>query len=193
MVAAAAVAIAAVLAGCGDSDRVPVSPGGPPTHAPPASPQPTATVASGQPLAIVMSVVVAARPSWLPKYDRGDWKHWTDVDGDCQDTRQEVLIAESSVPVTFAGEGACRVETGRWTGPYTGEVVEDPGKLDVDHVVPLANAHLSGGHNWSAERKALFANSLAYPGHLVAATASASRPTPGMVVIWRPSLSRWRM
>lgn len=76
-----------------------------------------------------MSVNVAARRPGLPEYDRDDWKHWTDADGDCQDTRQEVLIAESSVPATFTSETSCRVATGRWTGPYTGEVVDDPGKL----------------------------------------------------------------
>ena len=122
-----------------------------------------------------MSVVVADRQPGLAKYDRDEWRHWTDADDDCQDTRQEVLIAESLVPVTFTDEEACRVATGRWTGPYTGDVLEDPRKLDVDHMVPLANAHLSGGHRWSAERKELYANSLSYPGHLVAATASANR------------------
>ena len=122
-----------------------------------------------------MSVVVADRPSRLPEYDRSDWKHWTDVDGDCQDARQEVLIAESSVPVAFTDERSCRVAAGRWTGLYTGEVVEDPGKLDVDHMVPLANAHLSGAFAWDAELKELYANSLGYPGHLIAVTASANR------------------
>ena len=65
--------------------------------------------------------------------------------------------------------------SGRWTDPYTGDVVEDPGKLDVDHMVPLANAHASGGHAWSEERKELYANSLVYPAHLIAVTASANR------------------
>ena len=172
----AAAAISLLLAGCAGPEQESVPSEGPPSsYAPPASPQHTATAAPGQPLAVVMNVVVAPRRPGLPKYDRDDWKHWTDVDGDCQDTRHEVLISESSVAVTFADDRSCRVATGRWTGPYTGEVVEDPGKLDVDHMVPLANAHVSGAHEWSAERKELYANSLSYPGHLIATTASANR------------------
>ena len=172
----AATAIVLLLAGCAGPEQEPAPSGGPASsYTPPASPQHTATAAPGQPLAVVMSVVVTPRRPGLPEYDRGDWKHWTDVDGDCQDARQEILIAESSVQVTFTDDRSCRVATGRWTGLYTGEVVEEPAKLDVDHMVPLANAHLSGAYRWSAERKELYANSLSYPGHLIATTASANR------------------
>ena len=111
----------------------------------------------------------------MQDYDRDDWNHWKDADGDCQDARQEVLIAESSVPVTFTDSRSCKVTSGKWTDPYTGDVVEDPSKLDVDHMVPLANAHSSGGHAWDDDRKAQYANSLDYPGHLIATTASANR------------------
>ena len=193
LLVAAAIAATLVVAGCGAPD--PDRPEPQPTHvAPTPSPHPTATAtaAPGQALAVVMSVVVADRQPGLPQYDRDEWRHWTDVDGDCQDTRQEVLIAESLVPVTFTDEEACRVAAGRWTGPYTGDVLEDPRKLDVDHMVPLANAHLSGGHRWSAERKELYANSLSYPGHLVAATAAANRSKgakgTGRVEAARPDL-----
>ena len=143
----AAAAISLLLAGCAGPEQESAPSEGPPSsYTPQASPQHTATAAPGQPLAVVMNVVVAPRRPGLPKYDRDDWKHWTDVDGDCQDTRQEVLISESSVAVTFADDRSCRVATGRWTGPYTGEVVEDPATLDVDHMVPLANAHQSGAY-----------------------------------------------
>ena len=125
--------------------------------------------------ALVIRIVVSEQAADIPRYDRGDWRHWIDADGDCQDTRQETLIAESSVPVTFKNGDSCRVASGRWTDPYTGEVVDDPGKLDIDHVVPLANAHVSGGHSWSAERKEAYANSLAYRGHLEATTALANK------------------
>ena len=37
---------------------------------------------------------IAAR---IPEYDRGDWKHWVDTDGDCQDAPPEAVIAERIV------------------------------------------------------------------------------------------------
>ena len=98
-----------------------------------------------------------------------------DEDGDCQDARQEVLIEESLVAVTFRTEEECRVESGRWIGPYTGTEVTDPSKLDIDHMVPLANAHRSRGWAWNPEQKEAYANDLGYPGHLIATTASANR------------------
>ena len=65
--------------------------------------------------------------------------------------------------------------SGIWTGSYTGTVVVNPSDLDIDHMVPLANAHRTGGWAWSKEQKATFANDLSYPGHLMATTASANR------------------
>ena len=57
----------------------------------------------------------------LLTYDRSTWKHWEDFDGDCQNTRHELLIASSEVPVTFTSPTGCTVSTGQWLDPYTGD------------------------------------------------------------------------
>lgn len=140
------------------------------------------------PDALDLTLTIAEPPANLPPYDRGDWRHWTDDDFDCQDTRQEVLVAESVSRVTFRDDRQCRVDAGRWYDPYTGAVLTDPGGLDVDHLVPLANAHRSGGWAWSPERKRQFANSLGDANHLIAVTASANRRKGARGPDeWRPS------
>ena len=121
-----------------------------------------------------LTLAVAPIPSDIPPYDRGDWRHWTDEDSDCQDTRQEVLIQESVSPVEY-NDDRCRVESGEWNGPYTGEQFTNPRDLDVDHMVPLANAHRSGGWAWSQDEKRRYANDLSYDGHLIAVQNSANR------------------
>ena len=120
-------------------------------------------------------MTVSAVPDRLPDYDRDNWKHWTDVDGDCQNARNEVLIAESRTAVAYRTDRKCRVTTGEWLTPYTNTIVTDPGRLDVDHMVPLGNAHDSGAWNWSANRREQYANYLDDPQHLIAVTASANR------------------
>jgi hypothetical protein len=108
-------------------------------------------------------------------YDRRDWKHWVDEDRDCQDTRQEVLVSESVSPVKFETERECRVSSGEWVDPYTGETFTDPSVLDIDHVVALRDAHDSGGFSWSAERRREFANDLSDERSLRAVYRGANR------------------
>jgi hypothetical protein len=116
----------------------------------------------------------ASEPSRLP-YARESWPHWKDEDHDCQNTRNEVLIAESLAPVTFADPRHCKVAKGRWRCPYTGRIFTDPHELDIDHLVPLANAHGSGGDRWTRRRKQAYANDLRDPDHLVAVARGANR------------------
>ncbi len=127
-----------------------------------------------------------------PEYLRKQWKHWTDADGDCQDTRQEVLIEESEISVTFKSSEDCKVKSGRWTDPYTGDVFTDPGKLDVDHMVPLQNAQRSGGWQWTKQRREEYANDLDHPEHLIAVTASENRSKGAQgPETWKPSSSTY--
>ena len=47
----------------------------------------------------------------LPSYDRDDWRHWVDGDKDCQNTRQEALIAESLARISFKTDRKFQVAT----------------------------------------------------------------------------------
>ena len=124
------------------------------------------------------------------KYDRDHWRHWIDVDRDCQNTRAEVLITESMAPVSFAPRddgGECRVISGHWVGPWTGQVFTDASDVSIDHHVPLGQAHESGGWRWDAERKRAYANDLTLPASLQATSApvnySKGKQPPDE---WRP-------
>jgi hypothetical protein len=108
-------------------------------------------------------------------YDRKLWKHWIDADHDCQDARVEVLIEESYGELEFEDARACEPASGEWQCPYTGKLLREAHLLDVDHLVPLANAHRSGGGAWSAERRMDYANDLSQPYHLIAVDYAANR------------------
>ena len=77
--------------------------------------------------------------------------------------------------VTFKRERKCQVATGEWFDPYTGETITNATKLDIDHMVPLKNAHDSGGWAWDKDKKSAFANEMSQEDHLIAVTASANR------------------
>ena len=67
-------------------------------------------------------------------YNRKDWPHWIDADGDCQNTRQELLIATSQKPVQFKDSRHCTVIYGEWYGVYTGKTFTKASDVDIDHI-----------------------------------------------------------
>ena len=103
-------------------------------------------------------------------YDRDKFRHWTDADGDCQDTRDEVLDAESLVATA-----GCDITEGKWRSYYDGVTTEDPSDFDIDHLVPLAESWDSGAKRWTRKTRERFANDLGDQRSLVAVTASANR------------------
>lgn len=108
------------------------------------------------------------------KYSRSQYRHWIDSDRNCRDTRQEVLIRDS-FSADFLPENECRVVSGLWHDPYSDQTFTDPKKLDVDHMVPLKNAHESGASEWNREKKKAYANYLGYKDHLIAVSARENR------------------
>ncbi|MFD3907991.1 HNH endonuclease [Streptomyces sp. CB04723] len=108
-------------------------------------------------------------------YKRELYKHWNrglDARDGC-DTRREVILSEAvEAPVVTAG---CRLTGGSWLSPYDGVMVTDAAGLDVDHMVPLAEVHDSGGHAWDAARREAYANDQRSPVTLIAVTAKSNR------------------
>ena len=90
--------------------------------------------------------------------------------------RAVVLIRDAEPgTVFFADPSECKVGGGVWCDPYTGQMFLDPREIDIDHMVPLKNAHESGGWAWDPDRRRQYANNLTYRWHLVAVSRSANR------------------
>src|SRR5262249_54001244 len=92
-----------------------------------------------------------------------------DADHDGCDTRHEVLNAESVTPAQI---GARCAVSGQWNSPSDGISVTEPSKLDVDHLVPLAEAWDSGADTWTPAQRRAYANGLDHPD----AERSPARP-----------------
>lgn len=107
---------------------------------------------------LVFLLLLACSTTPDSAYRRADWGGWTDPDRDCQDTRQEVLLAESKSPVRFKTSAECSIASGRWEDFYSGEVLTDPALIDIDHVVSVKEAYDGGGSTWSKRRRSTFYN-----------------------------------
>ena len=103
-------------------------------------------------------------------YSRDLFPHWITQSGTC-DTRDQVLKRDGS-GVTV--DSQCEPTAGRWYSVYDATWVEDDSSVDIDHIVPLAEAWKSGANAWSTSRRQQFANDLTV-SQLIAVTASSNR------------------
>jgi Protein of unknown function (DUF1524) len=103
-------------------------------------------------------------------YDRDLFKHWVDADSDCQDTREEVLVAESKTPIA-----GCTVTTGEWFSYYDRATWTTASDVDIDHVVALGEAWDSGAWDWTADDRERYANDLGDWRSLVAVTDNVNQ------------------
>ena len=106
-----------------------------------------------------------------PKYKRSYFGGWADSDGDCQNTRHELLQQLSTSLMSFT-DNTCRVLKGKWLDPYTGKTFRKSGDVDIDHMVPLYWAWQHGAHTWSRDKRVRFAND---PRNLFAVQKSVNR------------------
>ncbi|MBO3681684.1 HNH endonuclease family protein [Streptomyces sp. NEAU-YJ-81] len=106
-------------------------------------------------------------------YERSKFRHWVDEDGDQCNTRAEVLIAEATVPPTVGPR--CSISGGQWHSYYDDADQSVARALDIDHMVPLAEAWDSGASAWTPAERQAYANDLGDTRALVAVTARENR------------------
>lgn len=101
---------------------------------------------------------------------------WQDVDRNGCDTRDDILQRDLTDARLAAGRRACVVEAGRLADPYTGADIEfhrgRAASIDIDHVVALGNAWVTGAAGWEPRKRIALAND---PLNLLAVDAGANR------------------
>jgi hypothetical protein len=105
-------------------------------------------------------------------YVRTKFKHWVGAGNGC-DSRKAVIISEAVVKPTV--EKGCVIKGGEWLSIYDLVKVTEAGKLDVDHMVPLAEAWDSGASAWNDKKREMYANDQTDPRHLIAVTGASNR------------------
>lgn len=166
--AVAAALLVPLLSGCGPAADA--QDGGRSSSSDAAAPGPSAS-GEGVQLADAIAKLKVAEEQ-RDGYDRDKFKHWISHGSGC-DTRDEVLLAEA-VEAPKQGDD-CKLSGGRWESVYDGETVTDSSDLDIDHMVPLAEAWDSGAHGWTAERREQYANDLDAERSLIAVTSGSNR------------------
>ncbi|MGW1768595.1 GmrSD restriction endonuclease domain-containing protein [Streptomyces sp. NPDC002073] len=103
------------------------------------------------------------------------YPHWKDLDRNGCSARADVLIAEAiEDPIVEPG---CKLVGGLWHSYYDDIDVRGSGAglMDVDHMIPLAEVHDSGGGAWSQERRTRYANDIDVDTTLVGVSARSNR------------------
>ena len=113
----------------------------------------------------MLGELTVAPPGSMAGYSRDEFPHWVsdaasygwnEPDDSC-DVRDTALIRDGQ-GVQIDSE--CSITAGTWLDPYTGRTLTDSSEVDIDHVVPLANAWRSGASSagWSTVDREAYAN-----------------------------------
>ncbi|TFK72073.1 hypothetical protein BDN72DRAFT_876680 [Pluteus cervinus] len=132
------------------------------------------------------SLTVAAESN-SPAYDRDLFPTWITISGAC-DTRETILKRDGSNVVT---DSACKTTSGQWVSAYDGIATNLASDLDIDHVVPLKEAWVSGARSWTTAQRQAFANDVTRP-QLIAVTDSLNQSKGDQdIAEWVPPLASY--
>ncbi|MFI9258356.1 HNH endonuclease family protein [Streptomyces sioyaensis] len=124
----------------------------------------------------------------LDGYSRAKFPHWIDQGKNCN-TREVVLKRDGT---DVQQNSSCAAVSGKWVSPYDGATWTKASDLDIDHVVPLAEAWKSGAAKWTTARRQQLANDLTH-SQLIAVTDNVNQEKgdkdPGK---WLPPKASYR-
>ncbi|MFD3496257.1 HNH endonuclease family protein [Streptomyces sp. NPDC058690] len=121
-------------------------------------------------------------------YSRDLFPHWITISGACN-TRETVLKRDGSSVVT---DSSCAATSGSWYSPYDGATWYAASDVDIDHLIPLAEAWDSGADNWTTSKRQALANDLTRP-QLLAVTDNVNQSKGDQdPATWWPSRTTYR-
>lgn len=120
-----------------------------------------------QPAVEVLDEIVIAEELSMDSYDRDEWapNGWVDADDTGCDTQQDILLRDTdSESQVVDNADDCRLIYGTATDPFSGQFIEhdrdaeDFGRtpFDIDHIVPIGEAHRSGAADWDDQTRQEF-------------------------------------
>ncbi len=122
-------------------------------------------------------------------YSRDKFPHWITPPGTSCNTRESVLMRDGTNVVT---DSSCAATSGRWYSPYDGATWTAASDVDIDHIVPLAEAWRSGASSWAQSRRQTFANDTNNP-QLIAVTDNVNQAKGDQdPASWSPPLQSYR-
>ncbi|MGV9213215.1 HNH endonuclease family protein [Micromonospora sp. RB23] len=135
-----------------------------------------------------LSALTVASQGSTSGYSRDLFPHWITISGSCN-TREQVLKRDGTSVVV---DSSCAATSGQWYSPYDGATWTAASDVDIDHVVPLAEAWRSGANSWTTSRRQSFANDLTHP-QLIAVTDNVNQAKGDQdPSTWQPPLSSYR-
>ncbi|MFF2009203.1 HNH endonuclease family protein [Streptomyces sp. NPDC058195] len=117
-----------------------------------------------------LSQLTVSAEGSLDGYSRDKFPHWITQSGTCN-TREVVLKRDGTNVETNT---SCAAVSGSWYSEYDGETWTAASDLDIDHMVPLAEAWRSGASGWTNAQRQAYANDLTRP-QLIAVTDNVNQ------------------
>jgi hypothetical protein len=143
-------------------------------------------------LTVLNSISVKGRAA-KTGYTRAQFTHWSDIDRNGCDARNDTLKRDLTEVIYKAGTRDCKVISGLLLDPYSGKVItfsSTKSTIDIDHVVALSNAWQTGAAYFDKTKRQQIAND---PLNLLAVDFSLNRQKgDGDAATWLPPLKSYR-